>query len=214
MRLNSLENVKMTFRNENDNGVLADMDNLPTAVLYVDGVIDSTVGITVTRIGVGTYRGEWTMGEYNTNDIWEFVVTGNYNGVNYTRIVKEGYIGDATFAETSRYTRLEAYINETPTISWYVGEWDLDDMTLRMTVGSPTVISESPTGGSPVAIPVVDAIYTFTDANITRNTSLATITISATITGAIGVYPWELYDITTGEQKLQSGVIDVVQKNQ
>lgn len=204
MRLSSLEDVNVTFRNENDAGVLEDMTYLPTAQLYVDGALDSDVSVIVTRIGVGTYRASWTMGNYNVNDIWELVVTGWYGGVSYTRIVKEGYIGEASFVGASRFTRLEAFFGETPTISFYCGNYDLDEKIIQIKVGTGQYNESAPLG---------DLLYTFNDGNITRDNNLVTITIPATITNNIGIYPFALYDITTGNSELLTGVIDVVQTN-
>lgn len=201
MRAGALEQVKITFRNENDEGVLEDMDVLPTASLYIDGALDNAVVVAVTRLSTGTYRAVWTMGNYSVNDIWELVVSGSYGGTTYSRIVKEGYIGEATFVGSSRFVRLEAFLNETPTVSWLVGNYDLDNRVLRMQVGKGSY-EESP--------PIGDILYTFSDNNITRLSNLVTITIPLIITANIKTYPWTLRDITTGDSELQSGVIDVL----
>lgn len=201
MRAGALEQVKVTFRNENNDGVLEDMDVLPSAFLYVDGALDSSVVVAVSRISTGTYKAVWTMGNYSVNDIWELVVNGSYDGTTYSRIVKEGYIGEATFLGSSRFTRLEAYLNETPTMSWLVGNYTLDNRVLRLQVGEGSY-EESP--------PIGDILYTFPDIDITRLSNLVTITIPIIITANIKTYPWTLRDITTGDSELQSGVIDVL----
>lgn len=204
MRINSLERVRTTFRNENDNGILVDMTHLPTGEIYVDGVLDSNIIVTVTRLSTGTYQADWTMGQYNTNDIWELVVTGQYDSLTYERIVKEGYIDNTTFVGSSRFTRLEAFLNESTLISFKVGNYDLDERTLRMVVGEGQE-NESP--------PLGNTLYTFADGQITRADTLATITIPTTITGNIGTYPWSFQDVSSGNAELMTGVIDVVYRN-
>lgn len=204
MRINSLERVRVTFRNENDEGILEDMTYLPTAVLYVDGSLDSNIVITVTRLGVGTYRADWTMGNYSTNDVWELVVTGWYDGIEYSRIVKEGYIDNSNFQGISKFTRLEAFLNEQTIISFYVGNYDLDERTLRMQVGEGQD-NESP--------PLGNTVYSFINSEISRSDNLATITIPTIITGTIGTYPFSLQDVSTGNAELISGVINVVYRN-
>jgi hypothetical protein len=201
MRARSFEQVKVTFRNENDQGILENMDSLPSCSLYVDGSLDPSVTVNVENVGTGTYRATWTMGSYNINDIWELVVTGVYDGIPYSRIIKEGYIDEPLlFLNDAIFMRLEAALNTTPEIDWFVGTHQLDSKLLRIIVGSPSN-SQNPL--------LLDSFYVFENSQIFRNNNLIKITIPLIISSQRKIYPFSLRDVTTGNSELQSGVIRI-----
>lgn len=207
MRIKPLEEVKVTFRNENDQGILEDMDNLPTCQLYIDGALDPAITVAVTNIATGTYRAVWTMGDYSENDIWELVVTGDYDGIQYSRIIKEGYIDTGTDQVVVvpdggpvRFIRIQASQNTTPVVDWAVGNYDLDTRILRIIVGSGSS-AENPS--------LVDTFYIFENNDIFRENNVARITIPLSISSSKRTYPFSLRDITTGNTELQTGLIEI-----
>lgn len=201
MRARSLEQVKVTFRNENDDGLLEDMESIPSCILFVNGSPDNDISVTVEYISTGTYRATWVMGEYKLNDIWELVVTGVYNGISYSRVIKEGYIDEPVFPIIStRFISIQAEKDTTPEIDWFVGTYDLDPRVLRIIVGSGS-FNQNPVLG--------DTFYTFENSDIFRNNNLIRITIPLIISSQRRIYPFSLRDITTGNSELQSGIIRI-----
>lgn len=204
MRASANQEIKITFRNEDDSGILSDADLLPTAVLYNDGSIDSSVTVTIARLSEGVYRASWTMGDYTEGDIWELVVDAVVDGIEYSRIVKEGYIGEENttiITNTNRLTRLYAFVGEESTTSFYATGYDLDSRTIDFIIGS-----RSNSDRSPRIFGVNDTIIP--DSEIITSDSLVTITIPTSLTTSVCVYPWVLTDRDTGDE-LIAGWLDV-----
>lgn len=204
MRAIAGQDMALTFRNEDDTGILTNTDSLPTAVLYVNGAIDSAITITITNISTGTYKAAFTMGDYSDGDIWELVVTAVIDGITYSRIVKEGYIEalpEAIEAE-SPLVMLYVFVGQANTVSFYVPGYDLDSMSIDFVIGQATVSDSSPRifGVSDVVI---------SNSSISRADGLVSLTIPSSLTGSRRFYPWYLRN-NADYKELSRGWISVI----
>jgi len=204
MKTAALQNITITFRNENDLSVLVNTDTFPTGKLYVNGAHDASVTVLINNIGTGRYSANWTMGNYADGSAWELEITATVDGIVYSRIIRDGYIDtdEATSLTIGRMTRLYALVGEINTISFYATGYDCDDRNIDFVIGSRAANDRSPR-----VFGVSDTVIS--NSSIIRDNTLITLTFPTTITNSFGLWPWYLVDRATNRQ-LVTGWLDVI----
>jgi hypothetical protein len=86
------QTVVTTFRIENDEQQLVNADSAPNGKLFVNGVEDTNVFVLISNISAGLYSAQWINENYSIGNSWELQINATVDGVNYSRVVRMGYI--------------------------------------------------------------------------------------------------------------------------